>query len=158
VATIPVGRDQVIGLGAAVTEIPDGQHARTRYSPDEGLVMIEFSETAWGWLQTGHPRGLYTLWHELGHAYLHIRELLDREWIEHQTHVLARNGRPTHKFYQDSEWQADTFAACALAPMSMLRHLKSTGRLSPEILAQTAGISEESARYRISNAVRLQEL
>lgn len=119
--------------------------------------MIELADIAYGWLRTGHPRGLFTLWHEIAHARLHTRELLDGEYIEHALHALSRDGT-SHELFRDSEWQADTFAAAALAPLWLLRLMKKAGRLSPEELSEVTGLSRESAAYRIDNATRKQSL
>lgn len=155
--TIPFGRDQVLGLGAAVTNIAEGQLARARYVREEGRIVIEFGDVAYAMLRRGNPRGLSTLYHELGHAYLHTAELVDLEYIEHARAALARHG-DSHPQYRDSEWQADTFAYAALAPLRLLKQLKREGRLSPRELAATTGISKESAAYRINNATRKQRL
>lgn len=154
---IPIGRDQSLGLGAAVTMIPDGQLARARFVQEEGSILLELSDLGYELLSKGHPRGLSTLYHELGHAFLHTAELIDLEYIEHARSSLARHG-PSHQLFEDSEWQADSFAYAALAPLRLLKLLKREDRLSPVELAEITGISLESAAYRIDNATRKQGL
>lgn len=72
-------------------------------SPDEKLMKIR--QDVWEALYDDDPRARFTIAHEFGHYFLHKG-------------VPFNRGNPTaHKTYEDSEWQANTFAAELLAPL-----------------------------------------
>lgn len=81
-----------------------------------------------------YHRARFTAAHELGHL------------IYHEGVALHRNGVKNHKPYEDSEWQADTFSAEFLAPISLCQ-----GKSVLEI-QETFGISRSSAEKRYTKA------
>jgi len=101
--------------------------------PDERLILLP--EKTFASLAAGNPRALFTLAHELGHLFLHQRV------------VLAR-GDQTHAIFEDSEWQADCFAAEFLMPLDAIkqRNLKSA-----PALMRTFGVSQQAAENRLSS-------
>lgn len=58
----------------------------------------------------GDPRARFTITHELGHGLLGHRRTINRSGIERQPEV-----------YEDSEWQANQFAAELLMPLDVIR-------------------------------------
>jgi hypothetical protein len=56
------------------------------------------------------PRSRFTVMHELGHALLGHERTINRQKPEHET-----------KIYEDSEWQANQFAAEILMPLDVIK-------------------------------------
>ncbi|WP_419936856.1 ImmA/IrrE family metallo-endopeptidase [Candidatus Palauibacter sp.] len=82
-------------------------------------------------------RARSTLAHEIGHAVLHPREVkLGQEAPEALS--LQRAARQSLPAFRDSEWQAHTFAAAILVPLTTLRTLD--GR-DPSRLADVYDVS-----------------
>ncbi|OBX73763.1 hypothetical protein A9308_00710 [Moraxella atlantae] len=72
-------------------------------SPDSMKMYIR--EDVYEALHADDPRARFTIAHEIGHFILHDGVALGRD-----------NGSP-HKIFEDSEWQANVFAAELLAPL-----------------------------------------
>lgn len=106
------------------------------YSPSEGCVFLSDSTYA-ACLDRSNPRALFTLAHELGHLAL--------------GHELALNLevglREEHQIYEDSEWQANTFASELLMPEDIIRLEE---LFFPESLCDRFGVSFEAARVRLT--------
>lgn len=98
-------------------------------SPDKMLMHIR--EDVYENLCVNDPRARFTVAHEFGHLILHDGTTLNR-------------GSGTHKIYEDSEWQANRFAAELLAP------LEGCKGLGIEEIMQKYGVSYQCAflRYR----------
>lgn len=131
-----------LGLGQLfpqyiVDVVPDGElgndHALT--IPDERVIMIR--EDVYVGAFQGRGRDRFTLAHEVGHLLLHGGIRLARTSGRSQT---------LHKPYEDSEWQADVFAAELLMPV------ESAQACYPSVgcLAETCGVSEAAAKVRFS--------
>lgn len=77
-----------------------------------------------------HNRARFTIAHEFGHL------------LMHEGVALARHSNYTHKFFEDSEWQADAFAAELLMP--------SEGCLgmTPEDIRSIYGVSNTAAQAK----------
>lgn len=122
--------------------------ALTSYLPDSDRVAIFLATRVYQALCAGQPRALFTLIHELGHAVLHLPFLKVARMLPHG---LARGG--SHPTYEDSEWQADAFAAAFLMPASEIdeRRLR-----TPEQVQETFGVSQAAAeaRWRVFSAHR----
>ncbi|WP_454825889.1 ImmA/IrrE family metallo-endopeptidase [Paraburkholderia xenovorans] len=86
------------------------------------------------------PRALFTVFHEMGHALLAHRRTLNRE-------IPGRE----IKTYEDSEWQANQFAAEFLMPLDEIRRysLWTEGQLMLRF-----GVSMEAARIRLGRLRR----
>lgn len=82
------------------------------------------------------PRELFTVFHELGHALLGHRRTMNRE----------HPGQPMRVF-ENSEWQADLFAAEMLMPASEIRRRR---LWTPELIMQAFGVSYTAAKNRIT--------
>ncbi|MFB6349447.1 ImmA/IrrE family metallo-endopeptidase [Moraxella sp. ZJ142] len=70
--------------------------------PDKKLMHIR--EDVYEALHGNDPRARFTIAHEFGHLFMHKGVALNR-------------GDGNHKTYEDSEWQANQFAAELLAPL-----------------------------------------
>lgn len=67
-----------------------------------------FEKACWG-----DPRARFTIMHELGHGLLGHRRTINRSGADRQP-----------KVYEDSEWQANQFAAELLMPLDVIRSQK----------------------------------
>lgn len=99
--------------------------------PDQGFMRIKESVYDKAFDGDGHCR--FTIAHELGHMVMHRGQS-----------NYARGSNGTHKVFEDSEWQADTFAS----------ELLIDGRAIPENadeydISEIFGVSHKAARYRL---------
>jgi hypothetical protein len=91
------------------------------------------------------PRSLFTVFHELGHALLGHRRTLNREPV----------GGAEIKTFEDSEWQANQFAAEILMPVDEIKY---RGLRTGDDLADAFGVSTEAARIRVDRLKRRGEM
>lgn len=103
-----------LGINYDIREVEIMQGVEAAVNPDKGELIIR--EDVYLALTDpthyGHARARFTIAHEIGHLILHEGITLSRQ-------VKFKN----HKFYEDSEWQADTFSAELLMPSHMCRGL-----------------------------------
>lgn len=91
-------------------------------------------------------RHQFTFAHELGHYILH----------KGLTPVMPRGG-PTHKAYEDTEWQADTFAGELLMPFDEIIRLSQQYPKSLDLINSVSDefmVSWDAARVRIEKALK----
>lgn len=138
VADIRVSADNVrriLGIGDTPQEINIGlllDHLSVKYSitydvldPDEmphpdveacwdpESVTMHVRSDVFEKACTDDPRARFTIMHELGHGLLGHRRTINRSTVD----------RPP-KLYEDSEWQANQFAAEILMPLDVIRSKK----------------------------------
>jgi Zn-dependent peptidase ImmA (M78 family) len=133
-------------------ELPDAE-AETRAGEGQWLeiwMREEFYEALFT-RNSNTNRARSTLAHEIGHAILHESEV--RTGC-HQPHVLAlrRTLRSNLKPFQDSEWQAHTFAGALLMPRPALR---ATMLSDIHPLAELFEVSESFASSHLKRIRRL---
>lgn len=104
--------------------------------PDRHLVRVK--QSTWSKALQGDHMCRFTLAHELGHLFLHTSERLG--FARHHP-----SSRGNHSFFEDSEWQADRFAAELLTPAHELR----ASGLSALQIVVAYGVSKSSANIRI---------
>ena len=122
------------GISPEIVEddyLPPGVEAC--YYPEH--LTIYLTEATYGAIRRSSPRARFTVIHELGHAVLGHTRSFNRE-----------QGRPA-KTYEDSEWQANQFAAEILMPLAAIRKMSLP---TAESLAQTFGVSMQAAETRIT--------
>ncbi|MEM5316096.1 ImmA/IrrE family metallo-endopeptidase [Paraburkholderia sp. JHI869] len=90
------------------------------------------------------PRALFTVFHEIGHALLGHKRTLNRE-------VPGRE----FKTFEDSEWQANQFAAEILMPLDEIR---TRGLRTEQDLVNAFGVSMEASRIRIDRLKKHREM
>ena len=116
---------------------PKFLYAEALYSPAERCIFLrEFDYIHC--VDGTNPRSLFTFAHELGHMALGHDKSLSREI----------NANMEHELYEDSEWQANTFAAEFLMP---LEEIKQLNLRTPDALMKAFGVSREAAQYRLQN-------
>jgi len=100
--------------------------------PEHAFMVL--SETTYANMLQGRGRALFTIMHEIGHYLLGHTRTVNRE---------HNQGWP---IYQDSEWQADTFAAEATMP---LKEILDNKLFCPEAIKNYFGVSFSAATTRI---------
>lgn len=114
-------------------------HARTY--PDKKVIQIRQDVYENALRLNRDTCGLYgrdnfTLAHEVGHLVLH----------QGVASYARSNGDKEHKAYEDSEWQADTFAAEFLMPFDQIAKGTSILELQERFL-----VSNQAATYRLES-------
>ncbi|MFA7818587.1 ImmA/IrrE family metallo-endopeptidase [Aeromonas dhakensis] len=118
ILSFEIVEDHELGLEEAVA-YPDQKHIKLKTST--------YNDACDG---VGHA--VFTLAHELGHIIMHRGE-------------RPSYARGEHKIYEDSEWQADTFASLFLMDE---RHIDVKND-TPDDLAERFGVSIEAAYVRL---------
>lgn len=117
-------------------ELMGDSHGLT--DPDQMVVLIR--RDVYDGANRGVGRDRFTMAHELGHLLLHG----GGRYLERPAPgALAMP--PTHKKYEDSEWQANAFASELLMPVNIVRQCSTAAEL-----ALLAGVSVQAAEVRIS--------
>ena len=143
---------RTIPVRGGVIEIKDSE-GYSRYDSDQEVIEILASAATYAWLEQGHPRAVYFVSHELGHCLLHTNLLVRlAQMPSGEQAALHRGGeRNTHKFFRDTEWQANAFAGVLLMPARGLVALeqKHSDGLFPEEIAEHFQVSVQAATYRL---------
>jgi Zn-dependent peptidase ImmA (M78 family) len=113
-------------------DLMEDSHGLT--DPDRQIMLIRAD--VYDGACRGNGRDRFTLAHELGHLWLHGGgRYLQR--------AAPDAGPPTHRKFEDSEWQANQFAAELLMPIKLVVKCSSA-----EDLAKRAGVSVQAAEIR----------
>lgn len=118
------------------------------FDSEEKRYLLMLSEKTYGGLEEGDPRSRFSLAHEIGHLVLHREELLEMSRIPHHEAALMRASH-SHRPFEDTEWQADAFAAALLMPASGLHALEREGGLTAEALQERYLVSSLAAEIRL---------
>lgn len=108
-------------------------HAQT--FPDR--LQIKVKESVYLGADNGNGRDAFTLAHELGHLFLH------RNVSSYARSNSQAGSQSEHKAYEDSEWQADCFAAEFLMPHAEVQKCKNV-----EEVMSLFGVSYHAAQVR----------
>ena len=134
----------------AVKELAGNIAAEARYDERKSRILIQMSREAYDELQQDIPRARYTVCHEIGHGVLHASQLLRMSTLPHQKLALERSA--DHRFFEDTEWQADAFASALLMPAVGMHRLETHyGSINTTLLRQHFLVSFQSATYRLEN-------
>lgn len=129
--------------------VPDNDErlglAEACYVPNDRCVYLRDSDYR-GVVQGTKPRSKFTFWHEIGHMCLGH----DKKFARDASGEVAE-----HQAYEDSEWQANQFAAEMLMPLDEIRKM---GDVSPDVVAKEFGVSYEAAEIRIRNLMKYGEI
>ena len=112
---LKTGRQQ-IPLLTEVKDLPPEALAFTAYDPKAKKIVVGVSDETYEMLEEDHPRGRFSLCHELAHAEEHTDLLIRLQELPHRKGSLYRDSAPPHKAYWDTEWQANSIAAALLMP------------------------------------------
>ena len=122
----------------------------TRWNSELHVVEVVLSGETYQLLQTDHVRARSTVAHELGHAYLHTDQIIRLAGMSLTSQVAFHRERNGHQACEDTEWQANAFAAAVLIPAEGIeRLLNRYGRHRIVEIAENFGVSTESVQYRI---------
>jgi IrrE N-terminal-like domain len=118
-------------------------------------ASVEFTEKTLSFRETeylaafrGDGRSRFTAGHELGHIVLHARQKSVRDLVVFRSPrlmppVFPNKNQSALQFTQDSEWQADVFAAEFLMPAHLCLRMNSS-----EEIEEKCGVSSEAAKIR----------
>lgn len=101
--------------------------------PEKKLIVIRHD--VYEALQDDDPFARYTVAHEFAHI------VLDHAVTLHRNAVLGQ-----HKWWEDSEWQANNLAAELLMPVNVVQKLDAR----PIYIQAACGVSGQAANYRIA--------
>ena len=104
--------------------------------PDQKIVVLR--QNVYDGLFTQSAFSRSTVVHELAHIVLNHSVSL------HRGATLG-----THRFYEDSEWQAKALTAAVMMPIAVCKLAR-----SPSHLAAMCGTSNEAARYRLQRLIK----
>lgn len=110
-----------------------------RTYPDR--LVLELRSDVYDALAAGDPRARFTAMHEVAHLFLHQGIPLRRA-----SRSAAQRNLP-HRHYEDSEWQADAFAAEFLMP---LEHVLRLPRLTAAAASVRFKVSLRAAMVRMN--------
>lgn len=105
--------------------------------PDKKLIVIR--QDIYENLERHDPFARYTVVHEFAHIYLEHAVSL------HRGAILGE-----HKWWEDSEWQANNLAAEMLMPVDAVKRLGG----KPLLLQSDCGVSSRAATYRIDTLLK----
>ena len=138
-----------ISLSYGVLDLPAGVEAETRYHGDKNCIVVGLSANTYQHLERGQGRARHTLNHEVGHAVLHAEQLKRISTLPHAAAALDR--AQDHRFCEDTEWQADAFAAALEMPARGLLALEGRyGNLSAGLVSSMMQVSVEAAVNRLN--------
>jgi hypothetical protein len=123
--------------------------AQAAMDVENGDLVVILSEETYGGLEQDDPRARFSLCHELGHVRFHVPELMKLSRMPHTDTALLRGRVQPHAAYEDTEWQANAFAAALLMPAAALRDLERAGRLNSGIVRREFGVSFTAAETRV---------
>jgi predicted transcriptional regulator len=146
-------RAGVIALREAVEDCQ--QEGLTRWDGESKFLEIVLSGETYDQLQGGHVRARSTVAHEAGHACLHVDQIIRLGGMSLSSQVAFHRERCPHEACQDTEWQANAFGSALLMPAAgLLKLAERVGCHSKVAIAETFGVSVESASYRIQTYER----
>lgn len=142
--------DREIRLDYEVANLEPGIEAEARYEQKRDRLVICLTPDTYEGLEKNQPRSRFSLFHEIGHPVLHVKELIRLSRIPRHTAALHRGQYGNLPPYLDCEWQANGFAAALAMPAAGLEMLAREGRLSVTEIMNSFRVSRASAEIRLS--------
>jgi hypothetical protein len=141
---------RTFNVNYAVNALPAGIEGISSYDPDRDEILLTLAPATYSSLSAGIPRALFSLAHEIGHVCVHTAKLVELSSIPHKVAALNRGQTPAHRAFEDTEWQANAFAAAFLMPAAGLEELESRGIVvTPKELVRRFNVSFDAARIRL---------
>jgi len=138
VLDLPVFTEKLFHYGITIDVVEDHHPlfalAGVEASCEVESATIYLTATTYEAVRFNVPRARFTICHELGHLLLGHKKLLHRG---------ASNQPP--RVFEDSEWQADTWAAEFLMPLDQMRQLNLR---SADQIQSKFGVSQQAATNR----------
>lgn len=134
--------NDIMQFGYEISELPEGIEAAM--DPEHRRIIL--SPETYEDLLNDVPRARFTAAHEIGHAWLHSRELQHR--ILDGGNVLKLN-RGSIPAYRDPECQANAFASAFLMPTCHVVEMVEMPHPKINIM-QAFNVSLEAAGYRVN--------
>ncbi len=137
--------------------------ARCKYGSDVDALCMELSERTYASLEDRNPRALFTVAHELGHLMMHGALLLSspdtyRNTLSSEVYMAFRR-RSTHRVFEDTEWQANAFAAAFIMPANGLTDFRFCKKsVKVKRTQDRFNVSKSAAEYRWETITRQPEL
>jgi Zn-dependent peptidase ImmA (M78 family) len=121
-----------------------------RYDRSNNVMEMLASEVTYDRIESGNPRGVYFVAHELGHCLLHTDQLVRLAKMPTELHMAYNRRRADHQPYEDTEWQANAFASALLMPARGIQALEQEhNAINSPLIAMQFRVSLEAARYRL---------
>jgi hypothetical protein len=125
-----------------ISELPDGIEAAM--DPQNRRIIL--SPETYESLLKDNPRARFTAAHEIGHGWLHSRELQHRILDGGNVLKLNRGAIPA---YRDPECQANAFASALLMPTRHVEEIIKTPLRQTSRIVKIFKVSVEAAGYRV---------
>ncbi len=139
-----------IPLEFGVAELAPGVEGRSRFDRETDRLVVELNPEVYTALCRNEPRARNTTGHEIFHTMCHTEMLVRISEIPHSVMALQRASGPTHRHFEDTEWQANAGSAALLMPAAGLALLEQrNGSLSTGMIEKRFQVSGQAASYRL---------
>lgn len=108
------------------------------------LPTLKVQEEVYDGAYEGTAFGRFTLAHELGHLFLHVDQPIS---------LHLSTGGQSHRFFEDSEWQANSFAGSLLVDLKAIDTSPSLRSVSA--IQKEFGVSKKPAEIMLKKYGRL---
>jgi hypothetical protein len=140
---------RTIPLRGHVTDLETSE-GYARYDAGKQCIEVVASVSTYQWLERGHPRAGFFVGHELGHCLLHTGQLMRLAQMPTNQQAAFHRGLTDHKPYEDTEWQANSFAGALLMPARGLAELEGQyGSLTTDMVQDVFKVSGQAADIRL---------
>jgi hypothetical protein len=155
--TVRIG-DRTYPVTYDVMELTPGVEAEATFCAATERAVIRMSLKTYEELGKDWGRARFSLYHELGHVFMHGAELAEQHRIRNAEAALRRGQVFRHHRYCDTEWQSNWFSAAFLAPAKGLLQLERSGvELTGQLVSEMFGMGPTSAGYRITNYASIRD-
>jgi len=145
--TITGGMEIPFRSGVVALEDSEGY---VRYDRSKNIIEMLASELTYERIESGNPRAVYFVAHELGHCVLHTDQLVRLAKMPTELQATYHRGRADHQTCEDTEWQANAFASALLMPARGIQAIEHEHQaINTPLIAMRFGVSLEAARYRL---------
>lgn len=141
---------RTLRVNYAVNDLPTGIEGMSTFDTEREEILVTLDPRTYMGLIECIPRALFCLCHELGHVCVHALKLVELSGIPHEVRAMNKGDLPLHRAYEDTEWQANAFAAAFAMPAVGLAQLeRERGLLTAQAVAAQFNVSFDAARIRL---------